>query len=121
ALACGRTLTNHKAETLVRSYLNPYKAQHLVFKSIGKKSFPSIGEGYVINAQFSIPYKGRLIDAGVLPFYITYNEKHHGYEINPDLTASTRQSIDMLVGMRQINHQLKSHPYNPEPWREHKP
>ncbi|MFZ5984468.1 MAG: hypothetical protein ACOYXN_08895 [Acidobacteriota bacterium] len=114
--ACSRSLSQGVAEDLVRAYLAPFKVKGLTFKSMTRAQVPGAGDGYMVVADFVVPYQGKMLQP--LPgqtFYITFNENSGRYEVNPQLTH-VAQGIQGMIDVTKTAGYMKTHPYNPSPW-----
>jgi len=59
----------------------------------------------------TMPFKGQ-------PVYLTFNEVTHAFEVNR-LFSSVAQSIQETIALHNTGNYLKTHPYNPSPWKKH--
>lgn len=114
--ACSRSLSQGTAENLVRVYLAPFKVEGLTFKSMTRAQVPGAGDAYVVQADFVVPYEGKMLKP--LPgqtFYITFNDLSGRYEVNPKLTQ-VAQGVQGMIDITKTADYMKTHPYNPSPW-----
>lgn len=116
--ACSKTLSQGEAQRLVRDYLSPFKVENLAFKSMTRMQVPGAGEGYVLVADFVVPYEGKTLSP--LPgqtFYLTLNELSHRYEVNPQLTH-VAQGLQSMIGIQKTADAMRKTPYDPSPWKK---
>ena len=118
-LACGpsRSLDTRTATNLVATYLQPYRITGLALQSLTRSRSP-FPEGYLAVVGFTIPFEdGQKVAFKDQPIYITFNEVSRAFEVNRQVTT-VAQSVEGAIGLHKTGQYLKSHPYDPSPWKK---